>query len=147
MNDNFKNELRHIKSIERSIYLIRDQKVMLDFDLATLYSVETKALVQAVKRNIDRFPKDFMFQLSKNELEDWRSHIVTSNLNLKMGLRRPPYAFTEQGVAMLTHKELVQQLRQLEKKYQSHDKQFTVVFDAIRQIMIQPVPDKRKIGF
>jgi hypothetical protein len=71
-------------------------------DLATLYQVETRALVQAVKRNLVRFPDDFMFQLSMDELADWRSQNVTSNPGAKMGLRRPPYAFTEQGVAMLS---------------------------------------------
>jgi hypothetical protein len=88
--------------IERRIYLIRGQKVMLDGDLAELYRVPTKVFNQAVKRNINRFPSDFMFQLSSNELKNWRSQIVTSNLAAKMGLRRPPYAFTEQGIAMLS---------------------------------------------
>jgi hypothetical protein len=88
--------------IEQVIYMIRGQKVILDHDLAVLYDVETKALNQAVKRNIERFPEDFMFQLSEEELEYWRSQIVTSNLAAKMSLRRRPYAFTEQGVAMLS---------------------------------------------
>jgi hypothetical protein len=88
--------------IERRIYLIRRQKVMLDRDLAELYRVETRALVQGVKRNLDRFPQDFMFQLTRDELEQWRSQIVISNPGAKMGLRRRPYAFTEQGVAMLS---------------------------------------------
>jgi hypothetical protein len=88
--------------IERRIYLIRGHKVMLDTDLADLYQVPTKVFNQAVKRNKARFPEDFMFQLSKSELENWRSQIVTSNPAAKMALRRPPYAFTEQGVAMLS---------------------------------------------
>jgi hypothetical protein len=88
--------------LEQKIYLIRGQKVMRDADLAALYGVQTKALVQAVKRNPDRFPKDFMFQLSQAELKDWRSQFVTSNSADKMGLRRAPYVFTEQGVAMLS---------------------------------------------
>ncbi len=83
------------------IYLIRKQKVMLDRDLAELYGVETKVLNQAVKRNAERFPKDFMFQLSKTEFENWKSQIVTSNSD-RMGLRKLPYAFTEQGVSMLS---------------------------------------------
>lgn len=83
------------------IYLIRDQKVMLDRDLAELYQVETKVLKQSIKRNIQRFPSDFMFELTKKELEDWRSQFVTSNSD-KMGLRYLPFAFTEQGVAMLS---------------------------------------------
>jgi len=88
-------------SIRSKIHVIRGQQVMLDRDLAELYLVETKALNQAVKRNIERFPETFMFQLNNTEFENWRSHFVTSNSD-KMGLRRPPYAFTEQGVAMLS---------------------------------------------
>lgn len=88
-------------SIRSKIHVIRNQQVMLDRDLAELYLVETKALNQAVKRNIERFPETFMFQLNNTEFENWRSHFVTSNSD-KMGLRRPPYAFTEQGVAMLS---------------------------------------------
>ena len=106
-------------SIKSMIRVIRGQQVMLDFDLAFLYSVETKVVNQAVKRNINRFPEDFMFKLTKNEFEILRSQIVTSNLNnnhdldnlmsqnatsnyAKMGLRRPPYAFSRNGVAMLS---------------------------------------------
>ena len=88
-------------SIRSKIHFIRGQQVMLDRDLAALYGVETKVMNQAVKRNIERFPENFMFQLSENEYEIWRSQFVTSNSD-KMGLRRPPYAFTEQGVAMLS---------------------------------------------
>src|ERR1039457_4879730 len=91
-----------VELIERRIYLIRGCKVMLDSDLAALYEVPTKALNQAVRRNIERFPEDFAFLLSKDELENWRSQIVTSNSAAKMGLRRPPYAFTQEGVAMLS---------------------------------------------
>jgi hypothetical protein len=159
--------------IERSIVLIRGQKVLLDMDLAELYGVETKVLNQAVRRNLARFPADFMFQLSKAELENWRSQFVTSNPGTKMGLRRPPYAFTEQGVAMLSsvlrstqavavnieimrafvrlrqmlasHAELARRLDELEKKY---DGQFRGVFDAIRQLMAPSPPStKRAIGF
>src|SRR5271170_6454459 len=88
--------------IERKIHLIRGYKVMLDSDLAELYQVPTKVLNQAVRRHPGRFPPDFMFQLNVEELENWRSQIVTSKLGAKMGLRRPPYAFTEHGVAMLS---------------------------------------------
>lgn len=159
--------------IERAILLIRGQKVLLDSDLAELYGVETRTLVQAVKRNLARFPADFMFQLTKDELQNWRSHFVTSNPAAKMGLRRPPYAFTEQGVAMLSsvlrseravavnieimrafvrlreilssHADLARRLDELEKKY---DSQFRAVFDAIRQLMIPPeTSSKRRIGF
>jgi hypothetical protein len=134
----------NIERIEKLIYLIRGQKVMLDRDLAELYAVKTKVLKQAVRRNIARFPEDFMFELTKEEFENWRSQFVTSNRD-KMGLRYRPMAFTEQGVAMLssvlnseraievnilimrafvtlremlaTHKELEQKLIALEKKY------------------------------
>lgn len=88
--------------IERRIYVIRGQKVMLDSDLAEMYQVPTKRLNEAVKRNLARFPQDFMFQLGNEELENWRSQIATSNPAAKMGIRRPPYAFTEHGVAMLS---------------------------------------------
>jgi hypothetical protein len=91
-----------VELIERQIYLIRGQKVMLDKDLANLYRTSTKAFNQAVHRNRDRFPEDFMFQFTKEELENWRSQIVTSNPSAKMSLRRAPYAFTKQGVAMLS---------------------------------------------
>ena len=159
--------------IERKIYLIRGHKVMLDSDLAALYGVETRALIQAVNRNMTRFPGDFMFQLNKAELENWRSQIVMSNPAAKMGLRRRPYAFTEHGILMLssvlrseravqvnvaimrtfvklrellgTHADLVRRLDELEKKY---DRQFAVVFEAIRQLMTaEPVPASRRIGF
>jgi len=91
-----------VERIERSILLLRGHNVMLDRDLAALYGVETRQLLQAVKRNLDRFPGDFMFQLSAEEFEDWRSQIVISNPAAKMSVRRRPYAFTEQGVAMLS---------------------------------------------
>lgn len=111
--------MNEIQTIQNKIYEIRGQRVMLDFDLAAMYGVETRLLNQAVKRNIERFPEDFMFQLTKGELEilksqivtsnvadnqddsNWTSQIVTSNF-IKMGLRKPPYAFTENGVAMLS---------------------------------------------
>ena len=91
-----------VERIEKAILLIRRQKIMLDRDLAELYGVPTKVLNQAVARNRKRFPGDFMFQLSQGEFENWRSQIVTSNSAARMGLRRRPYAFTEQGVAMLS---------------------------------------------
>jgi hypothetical protein len=158
--------------IESMIILVRGEKVMLDRDLASLYGVTTKALNQAVSRNRSRFPDDFMFQLSTEEFANWRSQIVTSNPGLKMGARRRPYAFTEQGVAMLssvlrsnravqvnilimrafvklrqllaTHADLARKLDALERKY---DTQFRVVFDAIRELMKPPDPKKRPIGF
>ena len=157
--------------IESSILLIRGHKVILSTDLAALYDVEPRVLVQAVKRNIERFPDDFMFQLTKAEFADLKSQFVTSSWG---GARRAtPYAFTEQGVAMLssvlrsrragrvnieimrafvrlrqmlaTHADLARQLDELEQKY---DAQFRVVFDAIRELMAPPPasPGKR-IGF
>lgn len=90
-----------IEVIQNKIYEIRGQKVMIDRDLAEMYGVQTKALNQAVKRNIERFPEDFMFQLTTEEMQNWKSQIVTTN-SIKMGLRRNPYAFTELGVAMLS---------------------------------------------
>ena len=93
--------MEQLQVIQSKIYEIRGQKVMLDRDLAEMYDVQTKVLNQAVKRNIERFPEDFMFQLTSEETNNWRSQFVTSN-SIKMGLRRNPYAFTELGVAMLS---------------------------------------------
>ena len=159
-----------ITIIENKILRLRSHNIMIDSDLSTLYGVETKALVQAVKRNIDRFPEDFMFQLTKKEYESLRSQSVTSNP--RGGRRYPPYAFTEQGVAMLssvlkskkavqvnieiirtfvklrqmlaTNDKLARKLSQLEKKY---DSQFKIVFDAIRQLMEPPIKEPKNIGF
>jgi len=96
-----KDDIIKSEDIQNKIFTIRDQQVMIDRDLAEMYGVKTKVLNQAVKRNTERFPDDFMFRLTKNELADWRSQFVTSNQD-KMGLRRPPYVFTEQGVSMLS---------------------------------------------
>jgi hypothetical protein len=165
------SEFVPVERIVGKIYLIRKIKVMLDRDLAELYRVETRALKQAVRRNIKRFPPDFMFELSGGEFANWRSQFVMSNAD-KMGLRRPPMAFTEQGVAMLssvlksdraiqvniqimraftqlrqmlsTHKELKEKIEAMERKY---DQQFTVVFDAIKQLLEVETKPKRKIGF
>ena len=93
--------MNEIEEIRSKIHIIRGKQVMLDFDLANLYGVETRVLNQAVRRNIERFPEDFMFQLTDEELKNWKSQIVISN-SIKMGLRKLPYAFTEQGVAMLS---------------------------------------------
>jgi phage regulator Rha-like protein len=173
------------ETIEKKIYLLRGQKVMLSIDLGELYKVESRALIQAVKRNIDRFPEDFMFQLTWDEVSLLKSQSVISNdpratvsrsqiVILKRGLnvKYPPYAFTEQGVAMLSgvlrskrairanveiirafvrlrkmlasDAELARKLAELEKKY---DSQFRVVFDAIRQLMAAPEKQPKKIGF
>jgi hypothetical protein len=88
--------------LEDLIHIVRGRRVMFDADLAALYEVPTKALNQALRRNLERFPEDFAFQLSKDDLENWRSQIVTSNPSAKMGLRRPPFAFTQEGIAMLS---------------------------------------------
>ena len=156
--------------IEAHILLIRGHKVLLDSDLAELYGVETKALVQAVKRNTERFPQDFMFQLSHQEFRILRSRYVTSS---RWGGRRyPPYAFTEQGVPMLSsvlrskravlvnveimrafvrlrqmlvsHADLRRRLDELERKY---DAKFKIVFEAIRELMIPAEKKRRPIGF
>ena len=100
-NEIVSQELSIEKKIESEILVIRGQQVMIDRDLAELYGVETKRLNEQVRRNIERFPEEFCFQLNKDEFENWRSQFATSNSD-KMGLRRPPYAFTEQGVAMLS---------------------------------------------
>ena len=159
--------------IERRILLIRGQKVILDFDLARLYEVETKVLLQAVKRNIGRFPDDFMFQLTESEFRGLRSQFVTSKG--RGGRRFLAYAFTEHGVAMLssvlhseravqvniaiirtfvrireflsTHKDLARKLEDLERKYESHDGQIKAIFEAIRELMKPPEPTQRRIGF
>ncbi len=159
-----------VELIEKKIYLIRGHKVMLDSDLAELYGVEVRQLKRQVRRNTDRFPADFMFELSKEEYEPLRCHFGT----LKRGghSKYLPYAFTEQGVAMLSsvvnskravqvniaimrafvrlremiasNKDLAKRFDELEKKY---DAQFKVVFDAIRQLMAAPEPKEKKIGF
>jgi len=110
------------------IYFIRNQKVMLDRDLAVLYGVETKVFKQAVRRNISRFPEDFMFELSKEELENWRSQFVTSNSD-KMGLRYAPMAFTEHGVLMLSS------VLNSEKAIQTNI-QIMRIFTKIRQMLV-----------
>ncbi len=163
-------DMSSVRRIEASILLIRGQRVMLDADLAAMYGVQTKVLTQAVKRNRDRFPDDFMFQLDYQELEILRSQIVTSS---EWGGRRyRPYAFTEQGVAMLSsvlrspravkvnieimrtfvrlrsmlasHQELASRLTALEKKY---DVQFKVVFDAIKALMDADSKEDKPMGF
>ena len=160
-----------LEAIERRILLIRGQKVMLDRDLAQLYGVETRVLNQAIRRNIDRFPADFMFTLTRDEIMRI-SQIVISSSHETIKFSKNVMAFTEQGVAMLSsvlnsksavqvniaimrvfvklremiasNKELSRRLDKLEKKY---DVQFKVVFDAIRELMTPPEPKRRRIGF
>lgn len=162
--------LPQTEQIEQTIFTIRGLRVMLSTQLAALYGVEPRALVQAIKRNRERFPADFMFQLNDDEWNHLKSQVVISSWG---GSRRAaPYAFTEQGIAMLSsvlksgraiqvnieimrafvrlrqmlasNSQLARKLAELEKKY---DAQFKVVFDAIRQLMTPPEPKKRKIGF
>ena len=156
--------------ILHSIHVLRGERVLLDADLAALYEVETRVLVQAVKRNLQRFPGDFMFQLSETEWTDLKSQSVISSS--WGGRRTAPYAFTELGVAMLSsvlnseraiqvnisimraftqlrgmlsaHADLARKMESLERKY---DGQFRVVFEAIRELMTPPVPAKKPIGF
>ncbi|HKZ78558.1 MAG TPA: ORF6N domain-containing protein [Pyrinomonadaceae bacterium] len=160
-----------IERIEKAIYLIRGEKVMVDRDLALLYGVETKMFNRAVKRNLKRFPPDFMFQLTADETYVLRYQIGTSKKG-RGGRRYLPYVFTEQGVAMLSsvlnseravlvnieimrafvklrqmlasNAELSRRLDELESKYDRH---FKVVFDAIRKLMLPPVRDRKEIGF
>ena len=164
-----------IEVIERKIYLVRAQKVMLDSDLAALYEVETSNLNKAVKRNIERFPEDFMFQLTKEEADALRFQIGISKTKGRGGRRYLPYAFTEQGVAMLssvlrsdravqvniaimrvfvrlreflsTHKELAKKLAALERKMEKHDTEIKIIFDAIRKLMTPPDKKTKRIGF
>lgn len=169
--------------VEQKIFLIHGQRVMLDADLAELYGVQVKVLIQAVKRNIERFPFDFMFQLSWDEAKKLKSQIQAYDMRessrsqivtLKRGfnIKYRPYAFTEQGVAMLssvlrgkravqvniaimrafvrlrellsTNKDMARRMDELEKKY---DSQFRVVFEAIKEMMESPEPPKKQIGF
>ena len=161
-----------MERITGKIYLIRKTKVMIDSDLAELYGVPTKVLKQAVRRNQERFPSDFMFELSQKEFVNLRSQFVTSNSSQWGGSRYRPMAFTEQGVAMLssvlrskraisvniqiiraftqlrqmlsTHEELKRKIEAMERKY---DHQFSVVFEAIKQLIDNESKPKKKIGF
>jgi hypothetical protein len=158
-----------VEMSEKAILVVRGQKVMLDSALAELYGVETKQLKRAVRRNIKRFPPDFMFELTLKEFDDLRCQFDTSNWG---GVRYKPMAFTEQGVAMLSsvlnskraievnilimrafvrlremissHKELLRKLDEMEMKY---DEQFRVVFEAMRQLMAPLERERKKIGF
>jgi hypothetical protein len=169
-------ELVPYEIIEKQIFVIRGKKVMLDKDLAELYGVKTQVLNQAVKRNATRFPDDFMFSLSRQEILRI-SQIVISSKHVDMTLKfaKNVNAFTEQGVAMLSsalkseravqiniqimrifvkiremlsaHKELARKLDQLEQKVSGHDVDIRQIFDAIRQLMEPPKEKRRKIGF
>ncbi|WP_113663538.1 ORF6N domain-containing protein [Pedobacter nanyangensis] len=160
--------------VVNKIYEIRNQKVMLDRDLAELYGVETRVLNQAVKRNINRFPEDFMFQLNSKELENWKSQIVISNRE-KLGLRKPPFAFTEHGVLMLSsvlnspqaiqvniqivrifsrlrklldhHNELKLEIAEIKRHLHNHDKNIELVFTYLDQLIQEKAAPRKRIGF
>lgn len=164
-----------IDIIERKIYVVREQKVMLDSDLATLYGVETKMLNRAVKRNLERFPEDFMFQLTAEEFENLRFQIGTSSSKSYGGRRYLPNVFTEQGVAMLssvlnseravqvnigimrafvnmrkmflTNEEVSRKIAEMENRIGGHDENFKKVFTAIRLLMNPPDKSDKEIGF
>jgi phage regulator Rha-like protein len=159
--------------ILNKIYFIRDQKVMIDRDLAELYGVETKRLKEAVKRNIERFPIDFMFEMTKEEFENWRSQIASSNSD-RMGLRYMPFCFTEQGVTMLscilnsqraievnikiiriftkmkemllTHKDILLKLEQMEKQVVQNNEEIQIIFNALKQLLNPPEEPRKQIG-
>ena len=155
-----------VERIAAQIYLIRGEKVMLDRDLATLYQVETRRLNEQVKRNRERFPKDFMFQLTKEEFGNLRSQIATSSWG---GRRTPPFVFTEQGVAMLSSvlrskraaevnvaimrtfvrlRQMLTTNEELARKVAQHDQEIAVLFDYVQKLLKPPdPPKKRPIGF
>jgi len=161
-------------AVVNKIYEIRNQKVMLDRDLAELYGIETRVLNQAVKRNISRFPEDFMFQLNSEELENWKSQIVISNRE-KLGLRKPPFVFTEHGVLMLSsvlnspqaiqvniqivrifarlrklldnYSELKFEIAEIKKHLQNHDKNIELVFTYLHELMEKKAKPRKRIGF
>ena len=165
------NSLITIEEIATKIYYIRGAKVMLDRDLAALYEVETKVLKRNVRRHIDRFPDDFMFEMTKEELQNWRRQFGTSNSD-KMGLRYSPMVFTEQGVAMLSgilnskraiqvniqimrtftklrhmisgHEELKRAVDELRKQT---DERFEVVFSVLDKLLTEDESPHKKIGF
>lgn len=167
-------ELVASPAIEKRIFVVRGRQVMLDEDLADLYGVETRVLVQQVKRNAKRFPADFMFQLTKAEAGVLRSQIVTSN-DGRGGRRYAPYVFTEQGVAMLSgvlrsdraiavnieimrtfvelrraassYAAIEKRLEEIERGLDGHDEQLRQIFDALRQLISPPPRPKRRVGF
>jgi len=171
---NHKAPLVRSENIEQAIFLIRGQRVMLDRDLAALYGVETKHLNRAVQRNLDRFPADFMFQLTKEEAEALRCQIVTSNVG-RGGRRYLPFVFTQEGVAMLSsvlrspraaqvnvaimrvfvrlretlalHKDLAHKLAKLEERIEKHDTGIRTLFEAIHHLTTPPAKPRREIGF
>ncbi len=160
--------------VMNKIYLIRGQKVMLDRDIAELYGVETRVLKQAVRRNSERFPQDFMFEMNKSEFEQWRKENVTG-ADDRQGLRYAPFCFTEQGVTMLscvlsskraievniqiiriftrlrelvlTHKDILLKLEQLERNAVRQDDDIKLIFDYLKELLSPKTGPMRKIGF
>jgi hypothetical protein len=165
----------HLARVEGLIYEVRGRRVMLDSDLAVLYGVETRELNQAIRRNLQRFPEDFMFQLTDEEFESLRSQNVILKTGRGQHRKYLPKVFTEQGVAMLSsvlkspravrvnieimrafvrlrralahNRELAEKLSELEHKVAIHDESIRAIFDAIRHLIEEPVPEKRRIGF
>jgi hypothetical protein len=165
------------EAVMNSIYVIRGQKVMIDRDLALLYGVETKVLKQTVRRNMSRFPVDFMFEMNRDEFENWRSQFVTSNLDpgAKMGLRYEPFCFTEQGVTMLScilnseraikvniqiiriftrmremwvnNQEILLKLEQLDRKVAGHDEEIEEIFRYLKELLNPERAPRQLIGF
>lgn len=157
------------------IYFIRGQKVMIDRDLAELYDVETKRLKEAVKRNLSRFPSDFMFTMNTSEFKNWRSQFASSNSNVRMGLRYKPFCFTEQGVTMLScilnspraievnihvirvftrlretlmsNKDILHKLEKLEKQVSKNSEDVSKIFSVLRQLLQEPESPRKRIGY
>lgn len=176
MNEETKTLIVPDEVVMSKIYLIREQKVMLDRDLAELYGVKTNRLKEAVRRNMTRFPQDFMFEMNPDELEYWRTQFATSNLGDKMGLRYTPFCFTEQGVTMLscvlnsqraisvniqiiriftrmrelllTHKDILLKLEQLEKQTFHNTEDIHLIFEYLKKLLSPAAETPRKrIGY
>ena len=162
------------ETVMNKIYIMRGQKIMIDRDLAELYEVETKRLKEAVRRNKNRFPKDFMFEMTKKEFETWRTQFASSKED-KQGLRYRPFCFTEQGVTMLscilnseravavniqiiriftkmkemllTHKDILLQLQKIETKLTAHDHDIQLIFNYLKKLLHPPQQPRARIGF
>ncbi len=169
-------EIMHLssESLKSKIYSIRGYRVMVDRDLAELYNIPTKRLKEQVRRNLNRFPKDFMFELTKEEFQNWRSQIATSNSE-KMGLRLAPFVFTEHGVLMLSsvlkseqalkvniqimrtfikmremifeHKDLLLKIQQIENQISEQGDEIKIIFSQLKRLAYKSIPPRKKIGF
>ena len=157
-----------VEQIASRMYILRGQKVMLDRDLAELYGVTTGRLNEQVKRNSNRFPKDFMFQLSKKEMDNWKSQIAISNPSLKMSLRKAPLVFTEPGVAMLSSvlhseravevnigiirtfirmREMLATNKDLARMVEKHDKEIALLYNSLKKLLDPSKSSKKQIGY